>query len=108
MDWLFAIAAALMTVGPLVLVMFWLIRRGQFRGLVAAAAAAAGAAWWIYVYLVASGAGDLGGVMDCYPDCSASQEIARGILGYFPMAMGAVLLLVFLVPVAGRLRRAGS
>jgi len=86
------------------LILAWVRRRTNAWAWLAGAAAAAGVVWWIELYRVLTGAGDLDGMFDCYPDCSASQEAAWAILGYLPTAMGAVLILVFLARLVRGLR----
>ena len=104
----FGLAVALMTGGPAVLLAIWALRRTRIWALAAAAAALTSAAWWIDLYLVLSAAGDLGGMFDCYPYCSASQRAAGHILFHAPLLMGAVLFILLLVVVIRHVRRAWS
>jgi hypothetical protein len=111
MDWfllLCGVALTLMTVGPGSLIVLWAKRRTATRAILAMAATVAGIFWLLELYRAMAGAGDLDGMFDCYPDCSASQEAAWAVLGYHPVAMGALLLLVLLTGVVGRLRLARS
>ena len=109
MDWLrilFGLGAALMTVGPALPLWIWARRRGRAWRFLGVVALIAGTAWWIDAYLVVSAAGDLGGIMDCYPDCSTTQDAATGVLGYAPTIMAAVLVGLLLGGVTRRLWRA--
>jgi hypothetical protein len=111
MDWfliLFGLGLALMIVGPALLILVSVMRRSTLSAFLAGAATLAGLAWWIELYRAMTGAGDLDGMFDCYPDCSTSQETAMAILGYLPMAMGAVLLLVLVAATIRHLRHLGQ
>ena len=92
---LFGLGLTLMVAGPGLLMLVWVLRSGTRWALLAAAATIAGCVWWIELYRAATSAGDLGGMFDCYPDCSTSQEAAWAILGYLPIAMGALLVALF-------------
>ena len=108
MDWFLIIvglSAALMTIGPAAFVAVWATRRTLMWATLAATASAAGLIWWIELYRVFTGVGDLDGIFDCDPDCSTSQNTATNILSYFPMAMGAVLLVAVVAAGIGRLGR---
>jgi hypothetical protein len=107
MDWLMfllGLGLAVMTAGPGLLILVWALHRKPTRALLAALATVAGGVWWIELYRVATGAGDLDGMFDCYPDCSASQEAAGVILFYLPVAMGGTLVLLLLIRLARSIR----
>jgi hypothetical protein len=111
MDWLmifFGLGLAVMTAGPGLLILVWALRRKPTWALLAALATVAGGVWWIELYRAATGAGDLDGMFDCYPDCSASQEAAEAILFYLPVAMGGTLVLLLLMRLARSIRARAS
>ena len=87
MDWsglAFAVAPYEMVVGPALAVLYAALRRTRLSFLTALVVVAGAAIWWIDVWLVFANVGDLSGIMDCYPDCSGSQETAGWILFVAP------------------------
>lgn len=106
MDWfLFGLGLTLMAAGPGLLILVWVTRRRAMWAVLAATATAAGCVWWIELYRVMTGAGDLEGMFDCYPSCSASQKAAGVILVYVPIAMGALLVGSLVASLVSSLRR---
>ena len=100
----FGLGLAVMTAGPGLLILVWVLRRKPTWAVLAALATVAGGVWWIELYRVMTGAGDLDGMFDCYPDCSADQEAAGVILFYLPVAMGGTLVLLLLMRLVGSIR----
>jgi len=102
---LFGLGLALMVAGPGLLKLAWVKRPRAMWAVLAATAAVAGCVWWIELYRAMTGAGDLDGMFDCYPSCSASQQAAGVILFYVPVAMGALLVGLLVAMMVSSLRR---
>ena len=112
MDWLlilFGLGVFLMVVAPVSLAVTWAIRRSRGVAIVGLATTTAAVVWLTTVYLFLTGARDLDGMFDCYPDCSTSQEGAGAILFYVPM-LTAVVFAGFILTITIRRarRRAGQ
>jgi hypothetical protein len=89
-----------MVVGPGLAVLYWAVRRTRLSLVTSFVAVAGAAAWWIDVWLVfATNVGDLSGIIDCYPYCSSSQEIASAFLFVPPIPM-AVFIVAFVIAFA--------
>jgi hypothetical protein len=83
-----------MSLGFPVAALAWAIWRTAFWTSTLIAAAALAAAWWVDVLLISSSTGDLSGVMDCYPDCSTSQDAANALLYLAPASMIGLVVVV--------------
>lgn len=104
----FAVAPYEMVVGPVLAALYSAVRRTRLSVLMALAVVAGAAIWWIDVWLVFANVGDLSGFMDCYGDCSGSQETAGWILFVAPIPMAAIIVALLIASGAGYMRQTRS
>jgi hypothetical protein len=89
-------AVAVMLLAPLPAVGAWSIRRTGRRLWLLIGVAVLEIAWWGDLALIAVGYREMGGLIDCWPGCTAWQEAAGMVLTWAPPAT-ALLMAVAIV-----------
>ena len=96
-----AVLAIAFMVAPLAATGAWLYRRNRFRKLAMFVTLVSVGAWLAVIGVALTGWHDLDGAVDCWPHCSAGQNVVKVAFWALPLAT----LLFAIASVASLLRR---